>query len=103
MGTITLPKYALDIYTNKNVGGKWTKVKVADCLSWDIKQYGRPNEANLEKYVLAFGKSLESGGTNAHLSESFGFIPYPTKAVIRYNHSHGEAVATWDAPTFMAW
>jgi hypothetical protein len=103
MGKTVTPKYALEIFTNKLVNGKWTSVPAIDCATWDIKSHGRPTAENLEKYVLAYAKSLEAGGINEGISKDLGYIPYPTKAVIRYNHAHGAEVAVWKAAAFQVW
>jgi hypothetical protein len=103
MGHSVTPKYALDIFETRMVDGRFQSVKAIEALSWDIKRYGRPTPANLEKYVLAYGKSLEIGGANEHLSKELGYIPYPNRAVIRFNHSHGNPVCSWVAPAFMVW
>ena len=99
--TITM-KYALDIYETRMVDGRFQSIKAVE-MSWDIKRFGRPTPANLEKFVLAYGKSLEIGGANEKISKDLGYIPYPNRAVIRYNHSHGNPVCSWVAPAFMVW
>jgi hypothetical protein len=99
--TITM-KYALDIYETRMVEGRFQSIKAVE-ISWDIKRFGRPTPANLEKFVLTYGKSLEIGGANAKISEDLGYIPYPNRAVIRFNHSHGNPVVSWVAPAFMVW
>lgn len=103
MGKTITPKYALEIFTNKLVNGKWTMVSAIDCATWDIKSHGRPTNENLLKYVLAYGKSLEAGGVNEGIAKDLGYIPYPTRAVIRFNHSHGAPVAEWNAAAFQVW
>lgn len=103
MGRSFTPKYAVEIYETRMVDGKPRSVLAFDGATWDIKRHGRADSKNLEKYVLAYGKSLEPGGSNAHISDAKGYISYPNRAVIRYNHSHGATVASWMAPPFMVW
>lgn len=103
MSTTVTPKYALDIYTTCMVEGRFQTVKATDCMAWNIKSYGRPTPANLEKFVRVYAKSLEAGGCNEHLAKELGYIPYPNRAVIRFNHNHGNPVCSWVAPTFMVW
>ena len=56
---------------------------------------GRPTDANLERYVLAY----VDGGVNVHLSESLGYMPIPHAArVVR--QSTGQVVASWKAAMF---
>jgi hypothetical protein len=64
--------------------------------------YGRPNDTNLANHVFDFARSLERGGVNEHLSDSLGFIPYPTKACIKDQFT-GQVVATWEAASFQIW
>jgi hypothetical protein len=70
---------------------------------WDIKQNGAPTVENLTRHVLAYGKSLELGGTNEHISRSLGHIPYPDRAVIRHNNRTREVVVEWRAVAFQVW
>jgi hypothetical protein len=67
------------------------------------KGHGQPTADNLEKYVEAFGKSMNPGGCNAHLSDGLGYIPYPTSAYIKENRPGGTVLAEWKAPMFMVW
>jgi len=69
-------------------------------MMWDVKRHGRPTEANLEKYVMAYAKSLEVGGSNEGISNAFGYIPYPRSAKIVRNVLGGEVVASWKAAMF---
>lgn len=88
MGKSITPKYRLEIYDNS---GRHSQ-------SWN----GRASEKRLNDYILTYGKSLESGGVNFHLSKSLGFIPYPNKAEIIEQRS-GQVVTRWNAPMFMIW
>jgi hypothetical protein len=103
MGRILTPKYAIDIFETRLVEGQFKSVKAIDALAWNTRSFGRASTENLEKYVLAYGKSLEIGGTNEHISKELGYIPYPNRAVIRFNHAHGATIASWVAPQFMVW
>jgi hypothetical protein len=49
---------------------------------------------------MAYGKSLEVGGANEHISNSLGHIPYPDRAVIRHNNQTREVVVEWRAGAF---
>jgi hypothetical protein len=63
---------------------------------WESKHAGRPNAANLAKYVELFNASLLPGGCNAHLGESTRCV-----AAELVDHCRGNAViATWAAPAF---
>lgn len=66
------------------------------------KGYGKPTAANLVKFVEGYMRSLEAGGSNAHLAKHYGFIPYPNWAKIVRNDGSREVVAEWKAPMFMA-
>ena len=67
---------------------------------WDIKQNGAPTVENLTRYVMAYGKSLDVGGVDEHISRALGHIPYSDRAVIRHNNQTREAVVEWRADAF---
>ena len=73
-------------------------------MIWHSKGHGhgRPTNANLERVVLAFGKSLEIGGANEGVSWSLGYIPYPTSARI-VRPATRELMASWSAGAFQVW
>lgn len=64
--------------------------------------HGRPTDANLERVILAYGKSLEIGGCNEHISRGLGYIPYPTSARI-VRAATRELMASWSAGAFRVW
>lgn len=73
-------------------------------VPWHSKGHGQgqPTNANLERVVLAYGKSLEIGGCNADISRAFGYIPYPTSArIVRV--ANRELMASWSAGSFRVW
>jgi hypothetical protein len=72
-------------------------------MSWRVTDHGHANDKNLERFVMAYAKSLESGGANAHISESLGRIPYPRTAEIRHNYHGGATVAEWKAGAFQVY
>ena len=58
---------------------------------------------DLEAYVIAYGKSLELGGVNEHISKALGYVPYPSKAWIEDNVPASKIPANykkWQAATF---
>lgn len=67
---------------------------------WNVKRDGRPTSANLEKLVMAYARSLHAGGANAGLSRSLGYIPYPTRAIVRENRIGGRIIGEWRAGMF---
>lgn len=95
---MSTPKYRVDLFDHR---GFWDKLG----LSWNVRSRtnvhgdGKPTDANLEKKVFAYAKSLELGGVNEHLSKAAGFIPYPKAARI-VNQFTGEVVAEWKAGMF---
>lgn len=89
MGNHSTPKYVVVL-----------DGKADQALSWYVKDHGQANDANLERFVMAYAKSLESGGANAHISESLGHIPYPRTAEIRFNYHGGATVAEWKSAPF---
>lgn len=46
------------------------------------REYGKPTEANLSKFIQEYSRSLEAGGCNQHVSKPLGYIPYPSWARI---------------------
>ena len=86
MGKSITPKYRLEIDGHVQ---SWPK---------GIK----PSNETLEEYVYKFGKSLEFGGVNYHLSVAHGYIPYPSNAVV-VEQKTGVVVANWRAAMFQAW
>ncbi len=95
-GGSTTPKYVVAF--TKVFGG----VRVQHTpMSWD-KRYGKPTPKNLEAFIKKHNKSLEPGGSNAHL----GSKSLVLAAVIRHNTAGGSEVASWKdpkPPMFVAW
>lgn len=77
--------------------------KQAEAMTWKVSERGEANARNLEKFVMAYSKSLEAGGVNAHISERLGFVPYPRTAEIRFNYHGGATVAEWRAAMFQVY
>ena len=92
MGRTTTPTYRLEISIPK---ARMTP------MAWKSKEYGKPNAANLEKYIMAFAKSLKPGGANSHITKAYGFQPPVAARVV--HQSTGNVIATWNAPAFMVW
>lgn len=77
--------------------------KADQAMCWYVKERGEANAKNLEAFVMAYAKSLEAGGVNAHISASLGYIPYPRYAEIRHNYHGGATVAEWKAAPFQVY
>jgi membrane-bound lytic murein transglycosylase MltF len=77
--------------------------KSDQAMCWYVKDYGHANDKNLEAFVMAYAKSLEAGGANAHISEKLGHVPYPRYAEIRHNYHGGATVAEWKAGVFQVY
>jgi hypothetical protein len=72
----------------------------APAMGWK----GPANDKLLAEWIRAYGKSLEMGGSNVHISLGLGYIPYPNKARIETNvRSYPTIVATWQAGMFQVW
>jgi hypothetical protein len=69
--------------------------------AWDTKSYGKPTEANLEKWRKAMNESMKPGGVNEHISQSYKFMPHISKAEI-YNQKTYRTVANTRMPMFEA-
>lgn len=76
--------------------------KADQVMSWRVQEHGSADDKNLEKFVMAYVKSLETGGANAHISERLGHIPYPRTAEICHNYHGGAVVAEWKAAPLQA-
>lgn len=92
MGRSVTPKYAVCI-----------DGKPETCFFWDSKAYGRPINANVEKFAMAYAKSLEAGGPNARVSEALGYVPYPRSVVVTFNGAGHAVVASWKASMFQVY
>jgi len=86
MGKHSIPKYVVVF-----------DCKEDEALTWRVTDHGTANDKNLERFVMAYVKSLEPSGANAHISECLGHIPYPRMAEIRHNYHGGATVAEWKA------
>ena len=95
MGRIVTPTYRVEVVERRTASSNPAVTRMA----WDCRSKGRPTDANLERYVLAYADSLKSGGVNVHLSESLGFMPIPHSARI-VRQSTGQVVASWQAAMF---
>jgi len=65
-------------------------------LAWE----GAATQKRLEAYVIKYIESLKPGGVNEHISESLGYVPIPTEAVIK-NQNSWNTKAHWKAPAFL--
>lgn len=68
----------------------------------EVAWTGRVSGEALESYIIAYGKSLELGGANEHISKSLGYVPYPGKAQV-IEQKTGKVKATWKAAMFQVW
>lgn len=67
---------------------------------WNVKDSGKPTDANLEAWRVLMNQSMLPGGCNEHVSKSVGFIPHVSKATIRNQKTGKLNVATAKAPMF---
>jgi hypothetical protein len=96
MGKSTTPTYRVELTEN----GSQRPIQ-PQTMSWP-KEAGKVSDANLEKYMKVYGKSLEIGGCNEHISKALGHIPYPSAAwVVRQRDN--KVVASWKAAMFQVW
>lgn len=79
------------------------RLELIDSAGRSVQSWrGKATDKRLFAYLRNYVKSLYIGGVNAHISEMYGFIPYPHKArIVRQNTD--EIVCEWQAPTFMFW
>jgi hypothetical protein len=64
-------------------------------MEWKVKTYGKPNEKNLEVFVLNFLRSFQKGGVNDHAK-----MPSISKASILDQDQGKKVVATYNLPKF---
>jgi hypothetical protein len=106
MGRSLIVPYVIE-FTDNGRSAMQSRVdgKRVHTMMWNSKYSGRPTSANLEKYMYRYGKGLEPGGTNEHISKSLGHIPYPTWArIVGQTGKHrGVVVAEWNPGPFVAW
>ena len=95
MGRTSTPTYRMELEERRTASSNPAVTRMA----WDCRSKGRPTDANLERYVLAYADSLKAGGVNMHLSQSLGHMPIPHSARI-VRQSTGQVVASWEAATF---
>jgi hypothetical protein len=96
MGRSITPTFRVEYHDNP-----FAKVdlNVRHSFSWNTKAYGRPTNANLEKWRTAMNKSYAAGGVNEHVSEMLGYAVSISAAQI-VRQASGEVVATYTAPMF---
>jgi len=92
MGKVVTPPYRLEM---PNVTAMTWRVKT----QFGIPGYGKPNFDNLVKFIRGYSRSLEKGGSNEHISNSLGYVPYPQWARI-VRQSDGHVMAEWKAGLF---
>lgn len=92
MGRIVTPKYRIEIlHTNDRRGN------FAPC-AWR-REYGRANQANLERWRQNQNRSYLPDGINHHISDSAGFIVHISRARI-VNQLTGNVVCEVKGPMF---
>ena len=97
MGRSITPKYRVEESPVRLADGRL--IRSTD-YAWR-REYGRPTEANLERFIDAMASSQKSGGANAHLAEAYGQIVVTSSARI-VRQLDGEVVASWKASAFRA-
>lgn len=68
-------------------------------MAWDCKRYGRPTDANAEKFRKFYNMSFQPGRVNGPLTEDDVILHISEVRVIR-NDGSKEVVATATAPLF---
>lgn len=79
----------------------YTYVFIDNC-NGRMEIYGDKNitPKKAEQFIGDMMKSFETGGCNASISESLGYIPYPKKVIFM---KHDTILYEWVAPMFMVW
>ena len=90
MGRSTTPTFII----------QWTTQRGVNSSIWNSAHYGRPIDANLEKWRRSMNESFKSTGCNFHISRSAGFILHVSEATI-IDQKNGDAkVAHTKMPMF---
>lgn len=92
MGRIVTPKYRVDYWDNS---GKHSG-------AWIVSDDGKPNDSNLEKWVMSLVRSYSAGGVNSHISASLGYVPFVTMARI-VNQKSENVITIWHAAMFQVY
>lgn len=70
-----------------------------EVMAW---RRGKPTLKKLKEWVEVYGKSLEIGGCNEHISQSLGYVPYPHNVKI-FSSKTRKIVVEWTAGMFQIW
>lgn len=68
-------------------------------MAWDCRRHGRPTDANLEKWRVAYNASFEPDGCNWHVSVATGVVLHISRAMI-VRQATGTIVARTSMPMF---
>lgn len=92
MGRSTTPLYSTEVDANVSM----------DFFGWNVKAYGKPTEANLEKMRTGYNQSFQPGGCNFHNIRGNNIVPHISAVRVRYNKGQrrGELVAEAKGPMF---
>lgn len=103
MDKSTTPRYVIELWFSTPPGCRPFSLGP---MEWRITSRpgnpgnGRVNVRNLERFIMEFCESLVGQGFNRHISDGLGYIPYPSRAIIRRNNYGAPAIAVWKAAPF---
>lgn len=83
-------------YTPKYRAEMWDCRGMKTMMSWHLPVSLR----SIEEYVWAYHNSMKSGGCNAHIPQSLGYVPTLNRVII-VRQSNDDVVQVWSAPSFM--
>lgn len=92
MGRSFTPKYRIEFKDNLSPRSGW--------MAWET-HYGKPTQANLEKWRKAMNASFQKDGCNFHVSQSSGILVHYSSAKI-VRQSDGQIMAETKMPMFEA-
>lgn len=110
MGKSFTPKYRVEYRDNDRTHttdklANWTSASgwLFSCptrqMAWNSKEWGAPNDKNLEQWRVKFNESYKSGGVNYHISLAARVLVHISHARI-VNQKTGDIVAVATMPAF---
>ena len=84
----------------KTLTPKYRMILDGQVMAWNCKEYGKPTDNNLSKFVFKYADSLKLGGVNQHISLGLGYVPFPIWARIETNTVMPTIIAKWESGKF---
>lgn len=92
MGKTIKPKYCVIIRANFGT--------VKPYAAWSVKDYGRVTQKNVDAWRDTLNASFQTGGVNAHLTSTYGYVPHVSYAAVCLNNARFVPIVESNAPMF---